>query len=574
VQGELGMRTVHQSEAKAQMVLRWQCDPEAEPAEAGDALPAVSGAGAGVEAGGDDASAPGRAARMLGEEEEEADVLPLPSLMCADGTTRAPLPPLEQAAVLAAALGVRKGRAADELRAWDMAPYVEAVRAQPRGAPVLRAAADLLAARHERTRGRTRMRALSCLEALADALRAPLPPVAARACFAWAAWLPPVPALRRELGEQLLSAGLVGAAMAMFEALELWDALIVCLQLAGKRAEAGALIRERLVATPLDARLWCALGDATGEEVHYRKAWEVSDGHSARAQRSLARAASSRAEYPAAVAAWEAALAINPMYPEGWFGLGYACMKTGDERRALSAFSRVTAQEPENGEAWNNVAALSLSAGRDASALAALQECVKHKRDAWPVWDNLATVAARCSAWSTAANAAATLLRLTSGKRAPEQEVLAGLVGAVEALGTAASPLATQVGAVLQAAAGGGAASADTWALYARFRSARGDTTGAAECLARRLRALQDGAWDRERAAFDAYVDASVALAEAHIAHGAQRDLAGVRLQLRGALKRAAESFADTQPHARLTDALARVSAREDELRAAAAGDS
>ena len=544
------MRTVHQSEAKAQMVLRWQCDPAADPNEAGDLLPTVP------------------AMTAAGCDGDEVDVLPLPNIVRASTSPveQHALPALEQAAVLAAALGVRKGRAADEMRAWDMAPFVEAVRGQARGAPMLRAAADLLAARHERTRGRTRMRALSCMEALVDTLRAPEPLAASRACLAWAAWLPPAPLLRRELGEQLLAAGMVGAAMDMFTALELWDALIVCLQLAGKRAEAGTLIRQRLAVTPLDARLWCSLGDATGEEVHYRKAWEVSCGRSARAQRSLARAASGRSEWPAAAVAWEAALAINPLYPESWFGLGYACMKTGDERRALTAFSRVTALEPDNGEAWNNVAALSLAAGRDASALAALQECVKHKREAWQVGDNLATVAARCQAWPTAASAASTLLRLTSGKRAPEFDVLRGLVAAVEAQ-AGAEMLTSQVGSVLQAAAAGGAASADIWALYARFRAARGDTTGAAECLARRLRALQDGAWDRDRAAFDAYVDASVSLAEAHLARSMARDLAGVRLQLRGAMKRAAEHFGETDAYRRMNDALLRVVAREGELR-------
>ena len=546
VVGALGTRTAHQAAATAQMVLTWGADLDAAPAEAGEPLPPLPGA------------------------QGEQDVLPAPRLAGEAAYARDPLPALEQAAVLSAALAVRKGRAADELRAWEMAPYVDAVRSQRRGAPTLRAAADLLAARHEVTRGRTRERAMEQLQALADALAAPSPPVEARARCAFAAWLPAAPALRRELGEALLACGAVGAAMAVFEALELWDPLIACLQLAGKRAEAGALVRRLLAQTPRDARLWCALGDATGDESHYRTAWEVSERRSARAQRSLARGASGRADWPACAAAWELALAINPLHPEGWFGLGYAAMQTGDDARALAAFSRVTAQEPENGEAWNNVAALSLKAGSTAAALSALQECVKHKREAWQVWDNLCTVAARCGGAPQAASAALQLLRLTAGKRAPDAEALDALVDAC-AQAAPDALLPRQVGEVLAAAAAGGAGSTQFWAAFGRYRMARGDATGAAECAARRMRAAGDAAWDRDGAAFEAYADACVSLAGAHLAAGGARDLAAVRMQLRGALKRAAERFEDADGYARVSAVLQQVCAREEELRAAEA---
>ena len=43
--------------------------------------------------------------------------------------------------------------------------------------------------------------------------------------------------------------------------------------------------------TPDDASLLCALGDITLDDKHYQTAWDVSNGHSTRAQRSLARSA-------------------------------------------------------------------------------------------------------------------------------------------------------------------------------------------------------------------------------------------------------------------------------------------
>lgn len=54
------------------------------------------------------------------------------------------------------------------------------------------------------------------------------------------------PALQKELGEQLVAAGLPGSALALFEAAQLWDAVLLCLRLLGKSAQALALVHARL----------------------------------------------------------------------------------------------------------------------------------------------------------------------------------------------------------------------------------------------------------------------------------------------------------------------------------------
>lgn len=64
--------------------------------------------------------------------------------------------------------------------------------------------------------------------------------------WAFGARVPLGPALRKELGEQLLAAGLVGGALGLFEELELWDALILCHRLLGKAPQAQALVHARL----------------------------------------------------------------------------------------------------------------------------------------------------------------------------------------------------------------------------------------------------------------------------------------------------------------------------------------
>jgi hypothetical protein len=65
-------------------------------------------------------------------------------------------------------------------------------------------------ARFERTRTRTKERALLELQALAEAFDAPQPPVARRLRYVFGCDFPYRLALRRELGEQLVAMGLIG----------------------------------------------------------------------------------------------------------------------------------------------------------------------------------------------------------------------------------------------------------------------------------------------------------------------------------------------------------------------------
>lgn len=48
------------------------------------------------------------------------------------------------------------------------------------------------------------------------------------------------------MGEQLLSTGLVGAAMGVFQEEELWDSLIICYRLLQKLPQAQELVQARL----------------------------------------------------------------------------------------------------------------------------------------------------------------------------------------------------------------------------------------------------------------------------------------------------------------------------------------
>ena len=207
-------------------------------------------------------------------------------------------PAVEQALLLAWASQVERCGAEDELSRWEAAPYVEAVLREPRSQPALQVAARLLKARHEAARGRTRERALLTLEALGD-YAAGAPPgaavsalaadtdaavaaaaaaaaaagpgascaaaVASRLPYSFTARQPLLPALHKELAAAYVALGLPGPALELYARLEAWDALIICYRLLGKTAAARELISARLRATPEDPSLWCALGDLAEE---------------------------------------------------------------------------------------------------------------------------------------------------------------------------------------------------------------------------------------------------------------------------------------------------------------------
>ncbi|CAI5990493.1 unnamed protein product [Closterium sp. NIES-65] len=337
----------------------------------------------------------------------------------------------EQAAVLAMAVVTVKQNAADELRGWEAAPYIEAITLQQHIPPMVKAGCELLRVRWERKRPHTRQRAVATMEQLIQsvshqekrirqqqsqaasgssggAVAAALPEEEAREAaermkYCFAVWFPTTPALFKEYGEVLVASGCVGEAMRVFETNELWDHLIDCYSLLGKRAAAAALVTARLKEQKEDSRLWCCLGDLTEEKECYEKAWEFSRHRYARAQqalacmamnakdfkaamahweaekerllfntlhsslhlsspfsiqRALARMAMNSKDFKAAMAHWQAALAISPLHASAWFSLGYSAIQACDGDKALYALTRSVQIDPDNGEAWNNLAVL------------------------------------------------------------------------------------------------------------------------------------------------------------------------------------------------------------------------
>ncbi|GAY65999.1 hypothetical protein CUMW_245320, partial [Citrus unshiu] len=307
--------------------------------------------------------------------------------------------------------------------------------------------------RWESTRCRTKGRALEMMDKLVEGISNSSPGVTQRIPFCYSL-------IALEYAELLVSCGLIGEAIKIFEDLELWDNLIYCNCLLGKKAAAVELIKARLSEKPSDPRLWCSLGDVTNNDACYEKALEVSN-------RSLARSAYNRGEYETSKILWYAAMALNSLYPDGWFALGAAALKARDVEKALDGFTRAVQLDPDNGEAWNNIACLHMIKKKSKEAFIAFKEALK--RNSWQLWENYSHVALDVGNIGQALEAVQMVLNMTNNKR---------------------------IDTVVRSES-----SADMWGLYARWLKNKGDLTMCSEALLKQVRSYQGSdLWkDRDR---------------------------------------------------------------------------
>ncbi|KAK9191298.1 hypothetical protein WN943_019910 [Citrus x changshan-huyou] len=119
-------------------------------------------------------------------------------------------------------------------------------------------------------------------------------------------------------------------------------------------------------------------GDVTNNDACYEKALEVSNDKSARAKRSLARSAYNIGEYETSKILWEAAMALNSLYPDGWFALGAAALKAYDQEEEQRGFYSIQGgpkvQVLRNSwQLWENYSHVALDVGNIGQALEAVQ---------------------------------------------------------------------------------------------------------------------------------------------------------------------------------------------------------
>ncbi|KAM5550824.1 hypothetical protein ABKV19_027262 [Rosa sericea] len=361
------------------------------------------------------------------------------------GTATDPLSGIHQAVILAKCPLIEKSTRHDDMQRWEMAPYIEAIDSQLSSYFIIRRCCDVLRIRWESTRSHTKERALMMMETLVQGIKEPSPGVADRIPFCYGIYIPTVSALPKEYGELCVRCGLIGEAVKIFEDLELWDNLIFCYSLLEKKAAAVELIKTRLSETPNDPRLWCSLGDVNNDDACFKKALQVSNDKSAQAKRSLACSAYNRGEYRTSKLLWQSAMALNSLYPDGWFALGAAALKDGDIEKALDGFTRAVQLDPENGEAWNNIACLHMIKGKSKEAFMAFREALKFKRNSYQLWENYSHVALDVGNVAQALEATRKVLDLTNNKRI-DAELLERIMTEVESMASPTNSAMTDDG--------------------------------------------------------------------------------------------------------------------------------
>ncbi|OIS97025.1 PREDICTED: tetratricopeptide repeat protein 27 homolog isoform X1 [Nicotiana attenuata] len=589
--GALGFRTVHQAEPKAQLLLVGSVDAGDGSASLGNEFQnKVS------------TSVENAVPQHLSETHETSDILMTPRFLGDDKSSEnsaqgaqnhsiasMQLKPTQQAVILAQCLSIEKRARGDELQRWEMAPYIEAIDSQKSSLFTLQHLCDILRIRWESTRSRTKQRALLMMDKLVQGICDPSPGATQRMHCCFGVNIPTIPALRKEYADLLVSCGLIGEAVKVYEELELWDNLIYCYRLMEKKAAAVELIKSQLSERPCDPRLWCSLGDVTNDDKCYEKAQEVSGNKSARAQRSLARNAYNRGEYEKSKDLWESAMAMNSMYPDGWFALGAAALKARDVEKALDGFTRAVQLDPENGEAWNNIACLHMVKKKNKEAFIAFKEALKLKRDSWQMWENFSHVAANIGNFSQALEAVTKVLDMTNKKRIDiellermlqelelrtstrdsELHALRDSTGSAEAGSNMinADPstrsdvdlarereteyLIQSVGKILRQIVQTGG-NAEIWGLYARWHKLKGDLAMCSEALLKQVRSYQGSDLWKDKDRFAKFARASLELCKVYqeIArrNGSRRELSAAEMHLKSTIKQA-EAFSDTKEY-------------------------
>ncbi|KAL3507166.1 hypothetical protein ACH5RR_032548 [Cinchona calisaya] len=592
VSGALGFRTMHQVEPKAQLLLITgkSSDDTSNSVRNEihyDVTSTSDGASLHHPPGTQEVSDVLMAPRILEDKTSESGDQAFES--CSISATR--LTAVQQAVILAHCLAIEKSARSDELQHYKMAPYIEAIDSQPSSHFMIQYFCNILRIRWESTRSRTKQRALLMMEKLVESINEPSPVVAQRIYYCFAVNTPAIPALRKEFGDLLVSCGLIGEAIKVYEDLELWDNLIYCYRMLEKKAAAVELIKKQLSERPNDPRLWCSLGDVTIDDTCYEKALEVSRNKSARALRSLARSAYNRGDYEKSKVLWVSAMTLNSLYPDGWFALGAAALKARDVEKALDGFTHAVQLDPENGEAWNNVACLHMIKKRSKEAFVAFKEALKFKRNNWQMWENFSQVAADVGNYSQAMEAIQKVLDMTNNKRT-DVDLLERLMVEIEnqASTTHSQPpnaitggndtqyshaasdvdankstsseedlarkrefelLMQMIGKILRriVQSSGGA---DIWGLYARWHKLKGDLTMCSEALLKQVRAYQGSDLWKDRERFVKFAHASLDLCnvyqELSYRTGSQRELFAAEMHAKNIIKQGT-NFSDTQEY-------------------------
>lgn len=293
---------------------------------------------------------------------------------------------LQQAVLLGILVYTQKSQPKDGLADEELESIIRCILDKPK-IWSLKLSTLLIRSKLESNHKRTVMRAMMQVESLVECLTKPEPSIQDRLKYFFVSYAPPKWVLKSTLANILISVGSVKSALDIFISLEDWENVIHCYNALQLRHKAQEIIEQEIQknSTP---KLWCLLGDATDDIGCYQKAWEISNGRSARAQRHWAYFLYQRKEYGASIEHFQKSLEINSLQINLWFNLGYAALAEEKWEISAQAYRTYCSLEPESFEAWNNLARCYCELKQKRRAWRALKEALKIDYSNWRIWDN------------------------------------------------------------------------------------------------------------------------------------------------------------------------------------------
>lgn len=503
--GALGKRTRFQEEHKAQLVLRVSHN------QGETTLPEV---------GVCNPQSTGPVPKSLALEDDT--VLDSINFKEEDASLGTKLSPMEQAVLFTLMESHRRAVAQERLTDEEVESYLRFIISQVSSWSVS-VSAHTMRCRMEKDSSRRVERAMQQLEELVNQIQRPEPGPATRLPLFYAARPPTSWHLQGELASLLKSLGCVGAALDIYERLQLWEDVIACYQQLGKREKAESVIREQLAAKETPSLL-CFLGDVTRDMTHYQRAWELSNGRSARAMRGLAYVHFSEERFEEAVDCFEKSLAINSLQIPVWFTCGCASMAAKKYKTAVQAFRRCVQIDYDNYEAWANLATAHARLGNKRKAFLTVKDAIKCNYENWRLWENCLVFATDCGEFEEVLQAYHRLLDLKD--KFMDTEVLRIVVKAVvtdmeDAGGRGSQRLLPRMLELFGRFNSKMTLDAETWKLYAdlcRVETAdhKPDLEKAVQYLQKSLRCVtQKPGWERGRDECHKVAQQSVDLAHA-----------------------------------------------------------
>ena len=317
---------------------------------------------------------------------------------------------------------VKRSKPKDDLANEELLPYLEAILSSKSSNQIwaLRTNTLLERSKLERDNRRTIERSLMQVETLMESIRSSTALngdyYKRRMLHIYATKLPPFWHLEIELVRLYQSMGSIKSALDVALRLELWEDVIYCYQTLKLKHKAAEVIETQIEQNGETPLLLCMLGDATDNEIHYKRALELSSNKSSRAYKALGMRAYYVKNYHEAVSFLDKSLSLNGFQPDILLRLGYASLQIENWSIAAKTYRKYCNYEPDNFEAWNNLANAYIKLDQKSRAFTVLQEAVKCDYDNWKIWDNILVISVDCGHFEEAIRAYHRILDLRESK--------------------------------------------------------------------------------------------------------------------------------------------------------------